>query len=208
MIADMHCHYPMHLVAEDPSVTLDRMEGVGQRPHWVNWLRARTVRYAAKRINYADGWRVSLDELKEGDVRAVYSVLFEPFAEIDLDNRYGSAPQDSYYADLLARIDGVEDDLRGQDEDNERHRIVKTAAELRTTLEEGKIAFMHCVEGGFHLGPDVKRIPERVKELKDRGVVYIRLPIFSGAGSRPTPPRSRSCRTGSTRRSSGSRPRG
>ncbi|HWJ43417.1 MAG TPA: membrane dipeptidase [Solirubrobacterales bacterium] len=173
MIADMHCHYPMHLVAEDPRLILDRMEGRSQRPHWVDWLRARVVKLAAKRINYADGWRVSLDGLEEGDVRAVYSVLYEPFAEIDLDNRYGSPPQDSYYEDLLGRIDGVARDLSFQDRDNERHRIVTTAADLRRTLDEGKVAFMHCVEGGFHLGPDVEKIPERVAELKSRGVVYI-----------------------------------
>jgi microsomal dipeptidase-like Zn-dependent dipeptidase len=173
MLADMHCHYPMRLVAEDPSVTLERMKRAPARPRWVDWLRARAVKVAAKRINYSEGWRVSLEELEEGDVRAVYSVLFEPFAEIDLDNRYGSAPQSSYYADLLRRIDQVEEDLAKQDPNRERHRIVKTAADLRRTLEEGKVAFMHCVEGGFHLGPDVDAIPGRVAELRERGVVYI-----------------------------------
>jgi microsomal dipeptidase-like Zn-dependent dipeptidase len=173
MIADMHCHYPMHLAAQDPSVTLDRIKGRSQRPHWVNWLRARAVRMAAKPFNYADGWRVSLDELETGGVRAVYSVLYEPFAEIDLDNRYGAPPEDSYYGDLLERIEGVRSDLSYHDRDNDRHRIVTTAAELRGTLDEGKMAFMHCVEGGFHLGPDVAQIPERVAELKDMGVVYI-----------------------------------
>jgi microsomal dipeptidase-like Zn-dependent dipeptidase len=179
MLADMHCHYPMHLVAEDPSVTLERMKEPlrpprrARRPPWVDWLRARAVRCAAKHINYSEGWRVSLDELEKGGVRAVYSVLFEPFAEIDLDNRYGSPPQDSYYEDLLERIDGVESDLAAQDPHWERHRLVTTAAELRSTLDEGKIAFMHCVEGGFHLGPDPDKIPARVKELKRRGVVYI-----------------------------------
>jgi microsomal dipeptidase-like Zn-dependent dipeptidase len=182
VLADMHCHYPMRLVAEDPRrpapgkptrLTLDRMEGASQRPRWVNWLRARTVKYASRHINYADGWRVSLEELEKGDVRAVYSVLYEPFAEIDLGNRYGSPPQDSYYTDLLRRIDQVEEDLALRDPGQERHRIVKTATDLRSTLDEGKVAFMHCVEGGFHLGPDVAKIPERVAELKDRGVVYI-----------------------------------
>ena len=36
MIADLHCHYPMHLLADDtpPSNTYDRIVRVRRRPRW------------------------------------------------------------------------------------------------------------------------------------------------------------------------------
>lgn len=184
MIADMHCHYPMHLLAEDPGLPLEgsrdpatrTMIRVSGRPGWVNKLRAFALKTAANVINYEDDrWRVSLDELERGDVRAVFSVLFEPGAEFDFDEPYGAPPEDTYFGDLLNRLDGVEEDLKGLDPLGERHRIVSTAADLDATTAAGKVAFMHCVEGGFHLGRTVEEVRTNVGILKQRGVVYVTL---------------------------------
>jgi len=182
MIADMHCHYPMHLAAEMPKepwrettdLTAEVMKKMPRRPEWVEKLRAGAVKVAANHINFGgDRWRVSLNELEGGDVRAVFSVLYEPFAELDLDQRYGAKPAESYFTDLIHRLDQVEQDLLEQDPGRARHQVVKSAAELDSTVEDGRIAFMHCVEGGFHLGNDPAEVPARIKELKRRGVVYI-----------------------------------
>jgi membrane dipeptidase len=182
MLADMHCHYPMHLAArmpkepwrESPNLTTEVMATPPRRPGWVEKLRAGAIKVLANQINFGEGrWRVSLEELEAGDVRAVYSVLYEPFAEFDLDNLYGAAPEDGYFTDLIRRLDGVEADLREQDPAGTRHEFVTSAADLDRVVDEGKVAFMHCVEGGFHLGGDVDEIAEHVAELKSRGVVYI-----------------------------------
>lgn len=182
MIADMHCHYPMHLAAqvpkeqwgESPNLTKEVMGKRPRRPGWLEKLRADAIKVAANHINYGDDrWRVSLNELEGGDVRVVYSVLYEPFAEFDLDEDYGAAPEEGYFEDVTGRLEGVEADLREQDPAGARHAVVKSAAELDRAVEQGKVAFMHCVEGGFHLGCDPDEIAARVRDLKARGVVYI-----------------------------------
>lgn len=183
MIADMHCHYPTHLLAEDPGLELaaadpatQAMTKVSGRPGWVNKLRALALKTAANVLNYEDDrWRVSLDELERGDVRAVFSVLMEPGAEYDFDEPYGAPPEDTYFGDILHRLKGVEDDLERIDPDNERHRIVASAAELDETTAAGKVAFMHCVEGGFLLGKSPEEIRHNVGLLKEKHVVYVTL---------------------------------
>ncbi|HEV7771328.1 MAG TPA: membrane dipeptidase [Solirubrobacterales bacterium] len=182
MIADMHCHYPMHLAARAPkrrppevSLTAEEMEEASDRPDWVDDLRAAGLRLAANFLNFEDGWRVSLDELERGDVRAVFSALYEPFAELDFDEPYGAPPEDRYFDDLITRLDGVKEDLETIDPARKRHEIVTTAADLDRVVDAGKVAFMHCVEGGFHLGGEVEEVKENVGALADRGVVYITL---------------------------------
>lgn len=182
MIADMHCHYPMHLAAQAPKRALpetdlsaEQLGEISERPDWVERARAAGIKLAANFLNSDDGWRVSLPELKRGDVRAVFSVLFEPFAEFDLDEPYGAAPEKGYFHDLSTRIDGVEAELAALAREDPGHEVVTTAADLDRVTTAGKVAFMHCVEGGFHLGGEVDEVKENVGILADRGVVYITL---------------------------------
>jgi microsomal dipeptidase-like Zn-dependent dipeptidase len=183
VLVDMHCHYPMHLLVEGAeadelpalpmNVTSHRMGrhgGVG------GWLRSLVIRIAANWFNYRDDhWRVSLPELKRGEVGAVFSVLYDPFAEFDLTKPYGARPGKSYFKELTALIDQVEEDLRDRDAGGARNAVVKTPAELDAALGAGQIAFMHCVEGGFHLGATAEEVTADVATLKDRGVVYVTL---------------------------------
>lgn len=184
MLADMHCHYPMHVVAAEPkrplpgtpSLTVEAMTKVSHRPGWLEKLRAAVLRIAANRFNYGDDrWRVSLDELTGGDVRAVFSVLYEPFAEFDLDEPPGTPPERGYFGDLIHQIERVEADLREVDPGQDAHEVVRSGADLDRVTGEGKVAFMHCVEGGFHLGGAIDEIDANVAELARRGVVYITL---------------------------------
>jgi microsomal dipeptidase-like Zn-dependent dipeptidase len=184
VLVDMHCHYPMHLVAEAPkrdsgwttAVAAEALRERVKRPDWVERLRAEAIEELDGLINFRDEeWRVSLTGLIEGDVRGVYSVLYEPFAEFDLDEPYGARPERGYFADLIGRLDGVEQELHGIDPRGERHGVVGSAAELDATLAAGKVAFMHCVEGGFHLGATPDEVTANVATLKGRGVVYITL---------------------------------
>jgi len=182
VLVDMHCHYPMHLLegadaddlpAQPMNVTAHRMgrhHGVG------GWLRSLVIRIAANWFNYRDDhWRVSLAELERGGFGAVYSVLYDPFAEFDLKRPYGAPPQSTYFPRLIALLDQVENDLSKLDLDGRRHAVVKSKDELNAAVAAGKVAFMHCVEGGFHLGATPEEVTANVATLKERGVVYITL---------------------------------
>lgn len=175
----MHCHYPMHLLAEAPEdVTLEEMVRVRRRPRWLDKLRAAVLALAARLINFrrfSDEWRVSLDRLERGGVRVVFSVLYLPFAEMDLDEWPGSDPEDHYYDDLLDHLGEVNDDLEREDPAGTRKTIVRSGAELEEAIANERVAIVHCVEGGFHLGSTVGDIDRRVAELARSGVAYITL---------------------------------
>lgn len=169
MIADLHCHYPMHLLPDDRH-PLGRTEGWLSRVR--NELQADLEGLLAPFLNDASwqqGWRVDLDKLEQGGVRLVCSVLYWPPAEFDFALKYASAPLAQYFGDLEYQLDCVEKDLRQQDPDGTRHVIAKKQADL----DEERVVFVHCVEGGFHLGPDADAIDEKVRRLAERGVVYI-----------------------------------
>jgi microsomal dipeptidase-like Zn-dependent dipeptidase len=180
VIADLHCHYPMHLLAEEPQdPTLEGMVRVRRRPAWLDKLRAAVLALAARLLNFRrfsrEQWRVDLDRLEKGNVRLVFSVLYDPFAEMDLDEWPGSDPEDGYFEDLVEHLDRVEAELIELDPERSRHLIVRQPQDLDALLESERVGIMHCVEGGFHLGGTVGEIEARVATLAERGVVYVTL---------------------------------
>lgn len=171
MIADLHCHYPMHLLPDDRHPR-GAAEGWLQRVR--NELQGDLEGLLAPYLNDAgwrQGWRVDLDKLEQGGVRLVCSVLYWPPAEFDFAVKYGSPPLAEYYEDLEYQLSSVEEDLRRQDPDGTRHVIAGREADL----DDERIVFVHCVEGGFHLGDDANAIEEKVGRLAAQGVVYITL---------------------------------
>jgi len=186
MFADMHCHYSTHVVAKEPkrsvegegtpNLALGAMGEVARRrPDWLEDLRADVVERIAEWFNHDEEWRVSLEKLIAGDVRAVFSVLYEPLAEFDIDQPPGTDPEPGYFTDIVEQIGKIEKDLTEADPDKELHEIVTTAPDLARVTEEGKAAFIHCLEGGFHLGCEVDQVEEHVATLADKGIVYITL---------------------------------
>jgi microsomal dipeptidase-like Zn-dependent dipeptidase len=185
-IADLHCHYPMHLLAQAEQVqrqlptrrgregpenlTFEYVIRVRRHPGIVAKLRAILVLIAARLRNfrsYEDTWRVDLAKLRRGGVRVVCSMLYLPFAEIG-DERDGD------FDELVARLRQVEDEVAAQPAD-ERPVVVRGERDLDRALAERRIAIAHCVEGGFHLGRDTELIEQRVAELARLGVGYITL---------------------------------
>jgi microsomal dipeptidase-like Zn-dependent dipeptidase len=184
MIADLHCHYPMRLLAKNhpevagkpPKATLKRMIQARSRPRWLEKLRVAVLAVAARVLNYPrfwGTWRVDLDKLEQGNVRIVLSVLYQPFDEMDLDEPYAALPEPIYYEDLTKQLKWVEDDLGDLDRDRKRHVIVRTKDDLEKLGD--RIGFLHCVEGGFHLGGTVKEVEDHVADLAEKGVFYITL---------------------------------
>lgn len=161
----------MHLLPEDKH----------PNPHVRNWferlrdegqaLLVDLAARAASNEHWNSGWRISLDGLEHGDARLVCSVLYWPADEFDLDTlEYDAPPGPDYFAHLQHQLGYVEDKLAEQDRDGKVHRIAKRGEPLD---DDGRVTFVHCVEGGFHFGPDPAAVDGQVKWLADHGVVYI-----------------------------------
>jgi membrane dipeptidase len=178
-VADLHCHFPMHLreTAEEP--TNPPFEGmVRQRPGWVNKLRAWLLARAAQKLNYASEsgtWRVSLERIRAGDVRVVLSVLYQPFAEMDLGRWPEGGPESGYFQSLIDELAAVERELERLDPGHTEHKVVRSSADLEQALGDGRTAFVHCIEGGFHLGATEAEVRDNVNRLADAGVAYVTL---------------------------------
>jgi len=169
VIADLHCHYPMHLVAGEPDA-----EGPGEK-----WFRGfedkvdgEILKLVAKIVNDAEwcsGWRVSLEGLRAGGAGIVCSVLYWPACEFDPLHLNDAPPLDRYFEDLKRQLEFIEEDLPDATADGTPVFVARTAEDL----ERQGIRFVHCVEGGFQLGEDVATLDERVQWLSQHGVLYI-----------------------------------
>ncbi|WP_028063968.1 dipeptidase [Solirubrobacter soli] len=166
MIADLHCHFPMHLVEALEEHPRHRVTG------WLERLRqeldAEGFAIARRLFNagFTDPWRVSSAGLREGGAGIVCSVLYWPFYEFQIGAEYGSPPDPRAFAALLDQLDDVEERLAGED-----IVVVKRAKDL----DEERMRFVHCVEGGFHLGPNRIDVEDQIRQLADAGVAYITL---------------------------------
>jgi hypothetical protein len=169
MIADLHCHYPMHLVAEEPDAG-----GPGEGWLWqfVDKIEGGILDLVARVVNnagWSSGWRVSLEGLKTGGAGIVCSVLYWPASEFDPLHLNDEPPLDRYFDYLKQQLEFIEAGLPGTTADGMPVFVVKTAADL----ERRGIRFVHCVEGGFQLGEDLAKLDERVQWLSQQGVLYI-----------------------------------
>jgi microsomal dipeptidase-like Zn-dependent dipeptidase len=174
MIADLHCHYPMHLLPEElaqakqPRTRLQTAAADGRR--LFNKLLAFVLVTASDLVNDATWgeWRVDLDGLEKGGAGVVCSVLYSPVAEFDLPHLNDSPPLEEDYERITTQLEAIEEGLPDS-QNGTPVFFAKTVADL----ERPGMRFVHCVEGGFQLGSDEEKIDERVKWLADRGVLYI-----------------------------------
>jgi microsomal dipeptidase-like Zn-dependent dipeptidase len=177
MIADLHAHYPMHIVAQDdPRGTIDRMRTARGRPRIRDKLRALLLALLSRFINnrtWWSGFRVTAPLIRQGSARVVLSVLYRPFEEMDLSKDYAAPPASGYFDALLGDIERVEDDIARKDP--AEIRLVHDRAELDQCIADGATAMVHCVEGGFHLGDKDDEIARNVRTLADKGVAYLTL---------------------------------
>ena len=170
MIVDLHAHYPMHLSAAS---TLARMAD-HHRAGWGDKIRALILNLANRLANYPKSGQpaVTIPNLKAGGVGVVLSVLYQPFDEIDLDEKYGAPPRGSYFADLEAQLAAVETNVARSGADA---AVVKNHNQLDAARAQGKVALIHAVEGGFHLGDTPERVRDNVARLAGHGVAYVTL---------------------------------
>jgi microsomal dipeptidase-like Zn-dependent dipeptidase len=174
LVADLHVHYPMHVLAGDREAALQRMVRVRDRDGGINKLQGAVLWAASRLLNYRSweaGPRVTLDFLSEGGVRVAFSVLYQPFDEMDLDEPYGALPGGGYFGRLIEQLEAIEAEIEGRS----AAVVVHRAADLDGALAAGQVALVHCVEGGFHLGATPEQVDESVRALAERGVAYVTL---------------------------------
>jgi microsomal dipeptidase-like Zn-dependent dipeptidase len=168
MLVDLHAHYPMHVLPDSAQRrTHDRLRDWNRRRR-----RALIVNFVSRLFNYqgpGDTPSVTESLLRDGDVGVVLSVLYGAFDEIDLSKSYGAPPAASYFADVVAQLELVEDHVARTGE----AVIAHSPAELDGLLTGGRPILIHAIEGGFQLGQDEPAIKANVRTLADRGVAYV-----------------------------------
>ena len=177
MIADLHAHYAMHLVPDAGASPFELISTAQGRGRLRDRVRARLVGLAGRFANYRSfesGPRVTVPLMREGGVGVALSVLYSFFDELDLDQPYGASPEPGYIDGLLRQLDLVETDIA--DLHPGEATVVHKPAELDAALAGGRLALVHCVEGGFHLGATPRDVDGAVARLAGRGVAYITLP--------------------------------
>jgi microsomal dipeptidase-like Zn-dependent dipeptidase len=166
---DLHVHFPMRLLGgvEAPRDVVKGMTRVRGRDD--GKLRAAVLAIAARLFNFRHWdatWRVTPQLLEQGKVSVACSVLYRPFSELDLDEPYGAPPESAYYGKLVELMDATEAEIG-----RSGGVLVQRAADL----DRPGLRYVHCIEGGFHLGATPEEVTEHVHELAARGVLYITL---------------------------------
>jgi microsomal dipeptidase-like Zn-dependent dipeptidase len=175
VIADLHAHYPMHVIADvTPRTTVDLMRKLRGAPGIPAKIQQLILAGATRLFNDESLWsghRVTVPYMREGGVGVVLSVLYRPFEEMDLSKPYEAPPSAEYFGKLLDDLRAVEDDVGVHD--RAVIRTVHDRAELDRCIADEATALVHCVEGGFHLGDASDDVRNNVATLAGKGVAYI-----------------------------------
>jgi membrane dipeptidase len=175
MWADLHAHYPMHVVSDArPGSTVNLMRTVRRRSTLRDRFQA-AVLWLAMKIGsdetLTSGPRISVEKMAAGKVGLAMSVLYRAFEEIDLGKPYAAPPAPDYFPGLLEDMAAVEEEVGTHGES--AIRIVTDLEQLDRCLADGAIALVHAVEGGFHLGDSDEEVARNCATLAERGVAYV-----------------------------------
>jgi len=158
----------MHLLVDEQQRTHERVQ---------TWARQRfegkVVDLISHFANYqgrGDTPSVTETLMRLGDVGVAMSMLYQPFDEMDLTERYGAAPRSSYFQGLVDQRQTVEDYVAAHAGEV---AIAHSASELNSLLGDGVPILIHAIEGGFQLGRDPDEVQRNVRTLADLGVAYV-----------------------------------
>lgn len=180
VLVDAHTHLPMHLRPRGGDGLRDARHSRDGRFRLLeridNWFLTPAERLFNQR-SFFSGPRVTVPLLRAGGVGVALSVLHLPFYEGDLvglvEPRYGRPCSEQCFEGLLRQMAEVE--RRVEVDHAEDAVVARSPREMDAALAEGRLAIVHCVEGGFHLGPDEECVERNVAELSRRGVAYLTL---------------------------------
>jgi microsomal dipeptidase-like Zn-dependent dipeptidase len=163
----------MHLVPEG-RVSLWRLLVSGEeRRRLRDRIRALLIGLASRFINYAgfhSGPRVRISYMQEGGVGVALSVLYSFFDEVDVLG--GTRPKPHYLGALEAQLETVRKDI---EVNHPADAFIATEPGALAAAGNDKVALVHCVEGGFHLGETPQEVKAGVARLAAHGVAYVTL---------------------------------
>jgi microsomal dipeptidase-like Zn-dependent dipeptidase len=178
-IADLHCHYSMHVVADDINPRGTHEGLLGRLVSVLDAGLLRTLDHALNSAKWDSGFRVKLKGLIDANAQLVWSVLYWPAAEFEIGSLFEHPPKEAFYEDIANLLPRVEDDVAKEAKKVEQETgnpVKYTFVKKLADLEGDGIKFVHCLEGAFLLGDaSPAQIEERVKWLADEGVIYITL---------------------------------
>jgi microsomal dipeptidase-like Zn-dependent dipeptidase len=164
----------MHLVPGARGSVFKQIVSSRGRGRMRDAFRALLVTAASRLANYESfhaGPRSTVPGMRAGDVGVGLSVLYLPFDEFDLGPRYPGLPAPDYFPRIVRQLELVDRDIADNFADDAV--VARSPAEMDAALAGGKLAILHCVEGGFHLGATPADVERAVAELASRGVAYI-----------------------------------
>jgi membrane dipeptidase len=173
LIVDLHAHYPMHLVPGGKVKLWRLLVSGAERRRLRDRIRALSIGLASRFRNYPSfrsGPRVRIAYLKKGGVGVALSVLYSFFDEIDVLG--GARPKPGYIDTLESQLETVQTEI---EQTHAADAFIATGPEALAEAGRGRIALVHCVEGGFHLGRTPEEVKRAVERLAERGVAYITL---------------------------------
>jgi microsomal dipeptidase-like Zn-dependent dipeptidase len=173
VIVDLHAHYPMHVVP-GPRGSVGKLVKAADDLNLRDRIRAILINFASRFgnwRNFVSGPRVRVEYMREGEVQVVLSVLYSFWDEVDV--AHGAIPRRGYLHTLEAQLQTIEDHIKHKHAGEAT--VVHDHDELSDAQQARRLALIHCIEGGFHLGPDPDKIDEIVEQLANLGVAYITL---------------------------------
>jgi len=174
-VADLHSHYAMHLVPGPPHALRHLFSGADEA-RLRDRVRALLVGLASRFANYRSFWsgpRVTIGSLRSGGVQVALSVLYSFFDELALGHEYPAPPSAAYVDAVLRQADLVERNIH--DHHDSEALVAHNPGDLDRAAREGKVALIHCVEGGYHLGATEEEVSDAVARLARRGIAYVTL---------------------------------
>ena len=164
----------MHLVPRARIRVLRLLRSRREGRRLSEWLRALLVGLASLFANYRSllsGPRVHVGYMRDGGVGVALSVLYSFFDEVDVGE--GARPRPGYLQSISDQASEVERHVA--DHHRDEAMVVHNPQELDAAQGAGRLALVHCVEGGFHLGPTPAEVEGAVKRLAEVGVAYVTL---------------------------------
>jgi microsomal dipeptidase-like Zn-dependent dipeptidase len=164
MIVDLHAHYAMHVIPEKPLGVRQLLASSADRRRLRDRARALLTGLASLFFNYRSPWagpRVRMEYLREGGVGVALSAVLSAIDEADVS--HGTRPRGDYLTTATDQMALVARHVAERHSD--KATIARNPRELREAVDGGRLALIHCVEGGFHLGADPRAVKEGVAQL-------------------------------------------
>ena len=148
----------------------------GPKVHWSRSprLRAAVIGIANRLANFRNvfsGPRVTMPQLRGGNVGVALAVHYSPFDEAELEQRYPGTPRPYYLTNIAEQLGMVKEHV--EDHHSAVACWVTNPRDMNAAIDDCKLAMVPCIEGGFQVGAQPGGAAEPIADLAELGVAYI-----------------------------------